>query len=364
MFTVKRSLSFILLAILALCFTFIYPVSTANAERIISPAIKNGSFETTTLNDYYEEVPKYWTITSSAPNYYYNYVLENAYDGDRYYNFTRYNGEYVLSSDRAINVDCDTDYLFGIKFISDSILANISITLDCYDQNGQNVKTVQSEPTHITKTNEWSDAHVRLVADNSVYSVRIKFTIRADGGNVGVDYAYSSVNAVTTNVGASIRLDKTAPGIRFTGKVDKAIYDQMISTYQNVSVGILIIPKDYLCDLGEFTFKAILSSGKTYLDIPALMWNNPLTIQKDGYYGYSCAMVDVKETNIRREFCAISYLKYTDNGIENVIYSEYEQSSHCRSIYSVANKLMEYIDYYETVEQQIIEAYANGVRPE
>ena len=64
---------------------------------------------------------------------------------------------------------------------------------------------------------------------------------------------------------------------------------------------MIIIPIDYVDTVGEFTAKALSTAGKEYLDIIVSKWNNGANIDSDGYYGFSCAIVNIKEANIKRD---------------------------------------------------------------
>lgn len=143
---------------------------------------------------------------------------------------------------------------------------------------------------------------------------------------------------VETEEGASIRVQGSGNGIRFKGKVDKNTYDKLVERFgkENVEVGIMIVPTDYLTEGIEFTIDGL--KGKEPLSIVAEKWNNADTAEKDGYYGFNCAMTDIYPENTDRKFSARAYVKYNTGTKEKYTYAEYDEAKHGRSIYEIAIK--------------------------
>ena len=137
-----------------------------------------------------------------------------------------------------------------------------------------------------------------------------------------------------TVTGASVRL-KQPTGIRFTGSVEKSYFDALKAEYgaENVQIGMLITPRDYLVDNGlAFTKEALDAcdaiTGAKYLEIDAM------TVLDEGtHYKVNCAMVDVREYNYNRSFSARLYIKV--NG-EIYAYAGYSAKNNSRSIADVA----------------------------
>jgi len=136
--------------------------------------------------------------------------------------------------------------------------------------------------------------------------------------------------------GASVRMDDPT-GIRFTGTVARTYYDRLVKDYgeDNVKLGMLISPTEYLENVDEFTKEAFdnWSFAKTkYIEIDAD------TILADGNDSYriNCALVNIKTDNVQREFSARLYIKVTNGGETEYIYSGFSKTGNSRSVAYVA----------------------------
>ena len=151
--------------------------------------------------------------------------------------------------------------------------------------------------------------------------------------------------------GASVRMDEPT-GLRFTGLVNKDYLDGLRAENDNVTVGMLITPKDYLVDNGlAFTKEALDAceaiTGKAYLEIDAT------TILTDGdNYKVNCAIVNVNSDNYGRAFSAILYIKIDGEIVE---YSDFNDVFNSRSVSYVAEKA-----YSDLADNESTE-YANEV---
>ena len=363
----KRIIVLLLSLTLIIC---AFGAVTVNAvgENIISKiSISNNSFEKTNItSDWSGVTPSDWKVESKN-NTYQIQSVSGAYDGDRYLGLNidpkvQTKNQFVFTTSKYSNITAGVPYKFGVKFLSGDVgESTCLVTVTVYDASNVKINSYQSELTSVTAINEWTDVSVAIPSNENAVKVKITITVNAKS-NCGIDYVYGVTDIISTDAGASIRLSKDTPGLRFTGKVDKTFYDEYFANY-GASVGMIIVPIDYVQSVGEFTVDALNNGGKAYLDIQAKIWNNSATIEQDGYYGFSCAIVNIKQNNVKREFCARTYIKYTLNNQTTYIYGEYDYISHARSIYSVANKAMEDIDDYDDIDQEIIIAYANGQIP-
>ena len=136
--------------------------------------------------------------------------------------------------------------------------------------------------------------------------------------------------------GASVRMDDPT-GIRFTGTVARSYYDRLVKDYgeDNVKLGMLITPTEYLENVDEFTKEAFdnWSFAKTkYIEIDAD------TILADGNDSYriNCALVNIKTDNVQREFSARLYIKVTNGDETEYIYSGFSKTGNSRSVAYVA----------------------------
>ena len=133
--------------------------------------------------------------------------------------------------------------------------------------------------------------------------------------------------------GASVRMS-TPTGLRFTGAVNKAYFDELSAANNgNVKMGMLITPTDYLNDNSlAFTKEALDACeaiiGTEYLEIDA-----DAMVDKGNYYKINCVIANVLEDNYDRAFSARLYIKIDG---EIVAYSEYNEKDNSRSIAEVA----------------------------
>lgn len=169
-----------------------------------------------------------------------------------------------------------------------------------------------------------------------------------DDGGFGFEY-YSTVkdkyyseietimpNTVVTDNVASIRLARSANGLRFKTAIDKTYLNMLVNTYgaENVEVGTLIAPTDKLS--GKLTH-ASGTVGKDYVDVKATI-NSPYDTTSTANI-YTGALVDIKLSNQDRDFTAVGYVKYkTHNGTVNFVYSDSSASKNVAQIALAAIK--------------------------
>ena len=125
--------------------------------------------------------------------------------------------------------------------------------------------------------------------------------------------------------GASVRLSNPT-GIRFSSEFRKTMIDSLRATYgeENVNLGMIIAPTDYLTDTGvEFEMEALDACD----ELPEIRYVkvDAKTIHEDGaYYTINCALANVQEGNYNRRFSARAFIevngevyKYADFNLEN-----------------------------------------------
>ena len=155
--------------------------------------------------------------------------------------------------------------------------------------------------------------------------------------------------------GASVRIKEGSSGIRFTGSISKAYYDELVAQYgaDKVQVGMLITPTDYLVNNGlAFTKEALDAcgdiSGTKYLEIDGTLRAG----SNDDYYKVNCAMTNVKEGNYNRSFSARLYVKIDGEIVE---YAAYNLNNNSRSIAEVAERA------YNDVQATADSVYKNEI---
>ena len=201
-----------------------------------------------------------------------------------------------------------------------------------------------------------SEGHIVLIEGNFDYS--------------GVDEAYKAyVAKVATNAtingkvisepigplevtstmleGAEIRLSEVK-GIRFVTKLDATKIADLRAEGATVEYGTLIAPENLL-NGAELTFD--LDESK-YVDVPykAEEWHKGVEGQIAG------SLVEIKDTNIAREFVGRAYVKVTKDGNTTTTYADYasnDVANNTRSLAYVADALKGDTENYDKLNDTI-----------
>ena len=325
----------------------IIPMRSAVAETNL---LTNGDF-----NDYYTEgVFLTYYITDWAASDGISVNSDNLSD----ICFTAGSGNGMsITCDKGVVLEAKT-YRMGVK-VKSTGNADISFQLqgsDNYDVAGASIGNTNGEYREISAT-------------QSVDAGSYTFTIRLNSvedlcyiDDVFLE-AYTpapEVNAnLTTGTGAYIRLVENDPGLRFYGSVDKTYYDEFNLSHDDVSVGMIIVPKDYLNDC--FSVYDLTAAGHNYLEIQAELWNN--NPEADGFYGFNCAITGMHTLNLDRPFAARTYLKYRDGGVYKYIYGNFNETDNVRSIYEIANIAKDSVEYASLTQDKkdIVNYYAGAI---
>lgn len=172
----------------------------------------------------------------------------------------------------------------------------------------------------------------------------------------GLSVIESENEAPRLKAGAAVRLDNPT-GLRFTGFVGQTYLNNLKTKYgaDNVAVGMLITPTDYLTDNGlAFTKDALDAcdaiTGYKYLEIDA-----ETILTAGDYYQVNCAIVNILAENYDRAFSAIMYVKVTDGATTTYTYSAYDETDNTRTVKYVAEAA------YEDLAEEESDDYANPV---
>lgn len=148
--------------------------------------------------------------------------------------------------------------------------------------------------------------------------------------------------------GASIRLNEPN-GLRFVAKIDAKSYDE------DANYGMIIIPKDWAeylkLDTGSNFVQVLNELNVNYVHLGCIAY------KEDGNYFIQGSIVNIKETNMNREFVGIAYKEkagvytYAINS-GNTLYA--------RSYVSVAKKLKENTAKFDALTDQTKE-YINNI---
>ena len=332
--------------------------------------IKNSSFENTITDEFDKPFVSDWVINGEnfvSDNV--NVVSTSAYEGRN--SLQLKNGVFNIESKEFIEIENSAQYLFGVKFVFSDVDDSLQISVKTYNSQNEIIATHKSQ-TIISKQenlDKWQEAFLMVDKDANAKKVKISIEVDSKKGSVGVDNVYGYKNFVNLYNGASISLEKNIVQIRFTAKIDIDVYQTFINNYSFVSVGMLLSPKEQVDKVGEFTVKGIPENGKMAM-ISASNWNNPNSYMKDGYYtfcaGFGQHGYGGLENIINGEIVVRAYVKYTENGKENIIYSSWNLNDNCRSIRQVANSAKQDIEVYNSYsldQQEIISAYIEGRTP-
>ena len=319
------------------------PLSNANAD-VVSEAVVNGGFETDGESyDFYGTTcvnPHGWVALSKGIA---NLDSAVKYDGEKSVKLSS-SSNFSFSAQSNFQVENNSYYEFGFMVYTTS-LEKISVGLEVviYNSKGVSEKICSVTEFFPTEINAWEKVSVFGGTSDDAKSAH--FTIKfAHTGKKGcyIDGVFmQKQDVVSIKEGASVRLSGTSSGIRFSGAVDKNVYEKFENEYSNVCAGIVIIPKVYYDDLTDFTFAELDKEKMVRLDIVAEKWNNTKSLDTDGFYGFNCAMINIKKANIVQKFCARAYLRYTENGVVKYVYSDFNVVDNVRSIQEVAKSVME-----------------------
>ena len=139
--------------------------------------------------------------------------------------------------------------------------------------------------------------------------------------------------------GASVRTVKGESGIRFMTFISSSFYDKMVA--KGATWHTLIAPDVSVKDLNADNTNAVTFGVKEVIKPSKIVDGEKV------YYNYTTCIIyendKLTEAQLQRAYAmpltARSFVKYTDNGVDNYIYTS-EDSDTIRSISQVANKLL------------------------
>lgn len=143
---------------------------------------------------------------------------------------------------------------------------------------------------------------------------------------------------VVSNVyGASCRIvSANDSGLRFKAEINREKYEALAETSQ-VSVGIIIVPTEYITNAGGYTHEKLLAAydKETGTIAKTGIIDKSYTEEEIGDYEvYAASIIEILDDNYTRAFSGISYI-CVDGEYSYAPYCKYANS---RSVYDVANK--------------------------
>ena len=233
-----------------------------------------------------------------------------------------------------------------------------------------NTNTLYSESFEVG-AGKWNKASVKFTPENDS-SVKIRFEITNLVGDIYLDDAYLGIDgepgALNIDYGAYLRLEKNSSGIRFRGKIDKNYLDKIKadSSKTDISYGILLTktypepidyttPEEITADI--FTVDELTAYNIPFIFMEATKIYNGNSCDTDSFYGFNCALINIKEENFKQSFSARTYLRYTENGSIVYEYSDYSAGENARSLEQLVNKAYAEKEIFSEDEQILLEQY-------
>lgn len=341
--------------LLTLC-TLILPPVTKTAKAESNLTIPNGSFEQQAVN---KNLPSDWSFNYSL---YFSYPSTTSISG-KSIKLNKGSNSLLTITSKSFSILGGKTYDFSFYCLAENSDTTASITIQPYDNGG--FKKDKLEQTFSVSKSTWQRLSFETYLDQEVTQVQIIISINVKSTDCYIDEV--GVNEVvnlpdlklTTLSGASLRLIKDSAGIRFRGTVDKTAYDEYCDKFENVSAGILFTVKENLDGIADFTVQELSNKCRVYKCITAEKWNNGKTLQTDNFYGFNCAIVNVKDVNINKYYCARSYVKFDRNGATEYVYGNFSPAENSRSVKDLALTAMQDLDSYAPEQITIIEYFAN-----
>lgn len=224
------------------------------------------------------------------------------------------------------------------------------------------------------KAGEWNKLSIEFTPENENENyAKIRFEITDLVGDIYLDDAYFGIvgdaeNNLKTDYGAYLRLESDACGIRFRGRIDKSYLDEMNADEgkTDISYGIILTKTkpDYIdyttpdtIDSGNFTVEQLTGYGIPFMLMEAKKIYNSATSDKDGFYGFNCVLIKVKDENLKVDFSARTYLKYTENGKAVYEYSDYDEAANSRSVGTMVARAWDEKDIFTEEERALLQEY-------
>lgn len=166
-------------------------------------------------------------------------------------------------------------------------------------------------------------------------------TLKTFSANAVDSDVSSAINDFSMENSASVRIgsNDNKYGLRYAFTMPEASYNTVKSAYPDVTFGILIAPNEWndICELNAAnvfgtdakycyaTFnkttgkwdKPANSEGKSQI---INFSTNELTENIEGKLGFTGAMVNLLENNLTREFRAVAYISYTNDGVTEYVF--------------------------------------------
>ena len=86
---------------------------------------------------------------------------------------------------------------------------------------------------------------------------------------------------------------------------------------------------------------------------------NTATAETDGYYGFGCALIDIKESNLKRRFAVRTFLHYKYGYDEYYEYGDFSEENNVRAFSEVIARAAEDTAALSENAASVIEYYVD-----
>ena len=361
----------VLFSVLNLFFALKPESSVRAIEKDLSFGLKNGNFNEIVdygENSYFPEWSKGDDMKlSSVPSGIKEEYVENDYcikiDGEAAVDSKQtlyYSQEGV--DDGHLQLEKGVDYKAGIKaYLTKGGSAKISVKI-AYGYGGVNETFAESIYELSSETELlWNDCSVEY---KSKEGERAKIVVEVSevSGTVYLDDAYFiRVNPLLTESGAYFKLSTQSAGLRFFGRAEKAYVDalKVNSDITELYFGILITTEEVAKSITSFTVSELDYTLSPYILMTANETYNTATAETDGYYGFGCALIDIKESNLKRRFAVRTFLHYKYGYDEYYEYGDFSEENNVRAFSEVIARAAEDTAALSENAASVIEYYVD-----
>lgn len=264
--------------------------------------------------------------------------------------------------DGHLQLEKGVDYKAGIKaYLTKGGSAKISVKI-AYGYGGVNETFAESIYELSSETELlWNDCSVEY---KSKEGERAKIVVEVSevSGTVYLDDAYFiRVNPLLTESGAYFKLSTQSAGLRFFGRADKAYVDALKanSDITELYFGILITTEEVAKSITSFTVSELDYTLSPYILMTANETYNTATAETDGYYGFGCALIDIKESNLKRRFAVRTFLHYKYRYDEYYEYGDFSEENNVRAFSEVIARAAEDTAALSENAASVIEYYVD-----
>lgn len=221
---------------------------------------------------------------------------------------------------------------------------------DSYKMTKATIQVLDNATIEAAQELEWAD-NLALSEGKVTYIVsgNVTRTVEKEFATFG-DVTYIEAVAPTTNIGAAVRIVGDQNGIMFGSTLQELAANDLVTF---VKCGTLIVKAEDIEKAGAFTLEALTKAkeeGKLkFANIEAT--ENGWTITGTER-AFNASIIGLPDDQITTNFAARSYVVYTINGEEHIVYSAFDSTGNCRSLSGIAQAALDDINETQTGDYQ------------